>query len=262
LHAKFAVEALKAGKHVIVEKPLALNLDDCRKIIEAEKKSGKICAVISQMRYDDTVRFVKAAIDDGHLGDMLAGSVYMKYYRKPEYYGNSSWRGTWAMDGGGALMNQGIHGIDLLLYFLGEAKAVMGCVKTLAHKIEVEDTAAAIVEFNSGAIGVIEAATSIKPGYPRMFELCGKKGAVGMQETAITKWDIDIKGPVSPTEVRSGHNNHTNIEAEGHKRQFEELVNAICTNGKLSYNASDASKTVELICAIYESSKTGKRIEL
>jgi UDP-N-acetyl-2-amino-2-deoxyglucuronate dehydrogenase len=197
LHAKLAVRALNAGKNVMVEKPLGLNVKECDEVIQAAKQNKKICAVISQLRYSKSTGLVKKAIDEGGIGRPVEAGVYMKYYRAPEYYSSSKWRGTWQMDGGGALMNQGIHGVDLLLHFMGRVKSVQAITKTLMHKIEVEDTAIAIVEFENGAVGVIEGTTSVHPGYPRRFEICGTHGSIIMEEDRIIKWDTkeasDIK---------------------------------------------------------------------
>lgn len=262
LHAKYTVAALDSGKNVVVEKPIALTVEDCQKVLDAESRSGKICAAISQLRYDDTTRAVRQAIDSGKLGNMLSGSVYMKYFRSAEYYSSSTWRGTFEMDGGGALMNQGIHGIDLLLGYMGRAKSVSGIVKTLRHNIEVEDTAAAIVEFESGAIGTIEGTTSVTPGYPIRFELCGINGTVFLEGSKISRWDIPCERPENSAEQKSAHSDPANLEIVGHMRQFEEVVESITTGKPLQYTAQDAADTVRLICAIYTSSKTGARIEL
>jgi predicted dehydrogenase len=262
LHAKIATEALRAGKNAVVEKPMALTAEDCDKIIEAEKRSGKMCAVISQLRYADGVMAVKKAISEGSLGKPVMGSVYMKYYRSPEYYSSSAWRGTWEMDGGGALMNQGIHGIDLLLHFMGNVKSIKAAAKTLVHNIETEDTAAAVLEFENGAVGVIEGTTSVNPGYPRIIQLCGSAGSITLEENNIKKWDIDKERPDTSDIAVAAHSNPTDISYLGHKRQLQNIVNAINKKEPLEYTGAQARETVRLICGIYQSAKTDKTIIL
>ena len=260
-HADISIKAMLAGKHVTVEKPLALNKEECAKIIETEKLTGKICAPISQLRYSDSVRKVKKVIEDNKLGTLTLCSIYMKFFRSKAYYAGS-WRGTKKMDGGGALMNQGIHGIDILRYICGDVKSVQARVSTLVHDIEVEDTAVAAVEFENGALGVIEGATSVMPGYPRRLELCGSIGSLAMEEDTIVRVDVpdlDLQTGVNDAE---NFKDPTAFSYEGHKRQFNNIINAILGKEELEYNCTDAAKTVKLICAIYKSSETGDRIYL
>ncbi len=138
-HAPLAIEAANHGKNVIVEKPVAITQQQIDDIVAAVEKNNVKLSVISQLRFDKNIQKVKKAIENGELGDLIIGDIYMKYYRAPEYYSSSGWRGTWAMDGGGALMNQGIHGIDILQYLVGPVKSVLGICKTLARDIEVEE---------------------------------------------------------------------------------------------------------------------------
>ena len=262
LHADLAVKALTAGKNVIVEKPMALNEEDCDRIIEAEKKSGKICAVVSQLRFSDVAADIRKAIEDGILGNIVEIGLRMKYHRSEEYYASSSWRGTYAMDGGGALMNQGIHGIDFLISFFGLPESVFAYCRTKRHSIEVEDTAVAVIEFKDGPIGVIEATTSIEPGYPRTFEICGTKGTIIVEESSIKRWDIEG----SEREFTAGEfHNFRKPEAishEGHKKEFEDVIDAIKNSRKPLVSSLEGKKSVELIKAIYKSSETGKKVIL
>lgn len=264
LHADYAVQALRAGKHVMVEKPLALNVKDCLSIVEAEKKSGKYCAVISQNRVTDSTAFVKQAVDSGKLGKIICTDVHMKYHRSEEYYASSDWRGTWKMDGGGALMNQGIHGIDLMRYIMGEVHSVSAVCKTLLHKIEVEDTAVASIEYKSGALGVLTGTTAISPGYPKTFSICGSKGSIHLEDERITKWDVDFPIPNLET-IQHGKNSPSDpggISIAGHQKQLLDLIQSIQEKKPVFYSAEDAMKTVELICAIYESSRKEQKIFL
>ena len=155
-HAQQTIDALYSGKHVVVEKPMALTSADCDRIIEAVKETGKKLAVICQLRFSEDVQRVKKLYEEGAFGTVSLCDLYMKYWRSPSYFTENDWRGTKALDGGGALMNQGIHGIDQLLYITGGAKLISARAMTAHHDIEVEDTAVALLEYPSGAIGVIE----------------------------------------------------------------------------------------------------------
>lgn len=261
-HAELAVQVLEAGRHVVVEKPLALTPDDCKRVVDAAKANDRLCAVISQLRFSPEILRVKQAIDDGWLGKICVCDVTMKYYRDRSYYDSSDWRGTWAMDGGGALMNQGIHGIDLLRFLMGDVRSVSGICKTICHKIEVEDTAAALLEYENGAIGLITGTTSVYPGYSRILNINGTEGSISLEEGKIVRWDV----PAHPIELKndskviSGASDPTAIDYMGHRRQIENMIAALRKSDSLRIDAEEGKRTVELICAIYESSKTGKKI--
>jgi predicted dehydrogenase len=170
------------------------------------------------------------------------------------------------MDGGGALMNQGIHGVDLLQYIMGPVKSIVAHTRTLTRKIEVEDTAAAILEFKNGALGVIQATTSIFPGSPRRFEICGDKGTIALEEGSIVKWDIEGQSPPEDVVVKnaltSSFNDPTNISIDGHSRQISDMVDAIKNDRKPLVDQYEGRKPIEIILGIYESSNTGKIVYL
>ena len=260
LHADLTIKALEAGKNVVVEKPMALTAEDCDRVIEAEKNSGKICAVVSQLRFSDVAHQVKNAIADGKLGDIVEVGLHMKYHRDEEYYSSSNWRGTYSMDGGGALMNQGIHGVDMLINFLGMPESVFAFCRTKRHNIEVEDTAVAVLEYKNGPIGVIEATTSVNPGYPRQLEICGTKGSIILEENTIKSWDIDGETMDSEALQSRSFNDPSAISHYGHKLEFEDLIDAIKNNRKPLIDTTEGKKSVELIRAIYESSQNDKKI--
>lgn len=263
LHKKFCIDAANAGKHIVVEKPMALTTGECDEIIAACEKNNVKLEVISQNRYKETFRYVKKIVEDGVLGRIVSADIYMKYYRSPEYYATSNWKGTWKMDGGGALMNQGIHGVDILLFIMGRVKSVFGYARTLVRDIEVEDTASAVVEFENGALGVIQGTTSVNPGYPRRLEINGEKGSVTLVEGDITVWDV--KGIEKPDfKVPEGHsyNDPMAFDMAGHIHQIKDLVKAVATGGDTFVNQHEGRRPVELITAIYESSGTGRRIDL
>ena len=268
LHSSMAVQAADAGKHIIVEKPMALNLEQADQIIRACDRNYVKLTVISQLRFTEAVSRMKDAVDQGLPGKLVMGNLYMKYYRSQEYYDSSSWRGTWAMDGGGALMNQGIHGIDLLQYIMGDVKSVFAYAKTLARDIEVEDSAAAVLEFENGALGTIQGTTSIYPGFPRVLEVNGTHGTIALQEDSIVKWEIE--GQEAPEGILAGpkgkkyqsERNPTDFGIEGHRKQISDMVHAIREDRKPSVDAYEGRKAIEIITAIYESSRTGKPVFL
>lgn len=266
LHAPLAVQAANAGKHIVVEKPMAINVEQANEIIEAVERNNVKLQVISQLRFSDAVVKLKDAVGRGLLGRLVTGDIYMKYNRSQEYYDRSGWRGTWKMDGGGALMNQGIHGVDLLQYVMGRVKTVFGITRTLARKIEVEDTAAALLEFANGALGIIQGTTSVYPGSPRRLEINGDKGTIVLEEDRIVKWDIEGSEPpkdiILEPSTGSVANNPVDIGNEGHIRQIGDMVEAIRLDRKPLVDVYEGRKPVEIITAIYESSKTGRKITL
>ena len=266
LHAPQAIMAANAGKYVITEKPMALNLEEADQVIKAVETNGVKMAVISQLRFSPAVKKLKEAVDGGLLGKIVVGDIYMKFYRSQEYYNKGGWRGTKAMDGGGALMNQGIHGVDLLRYIMGPVKTVFARTGTLARRIEVEDTAAAVLEYENGALGVIQATTSIYPGYPRRMEISGDKGTIILEEDSIVRWDVEGK-PV-PEDITLEHTTNGSasdpaaLGIEGHILQIRDMADAIRSGRKPMVDAYEGRKPIEVIAAVYESAKTGKPVEL
>jgi predicted dehydrogenase len=262
-HAEIAATALEAGKHVVIEKPMALTVADCDRVIEAEKKSGRVCTVVSQLRYSDSSAKVREAIAENRLGRLINCGVYMKFHRSPEYYSASSWRGTFKMDGGGALMNQGIHGVDLMLYFMGKVKTIRAVVKTLYHNIETEDTVVALLEFGNGALGVVEATTAVLPGYPRRFEICGTAGSIILEEDMISRWDIPGETiGVGMSAGGTSYDRPDSITVDGHIRQLNDFMSVITGGGECRVRTSDGREAVRLINAVYESARTGNTVTL
>jgi predicted dehydrogenase len=262
LHAPLAVKAAEAGKHIIVEKPMAVTLKEADDIIRAVEANHVKMSVISQLRFSPAVLKIKEAVDSGALGKLVCGDIYMKFYRSQEYYDKGGWRGTWKMDGGGALMNQGIHGVDLLQYMMGPVKSVFAFTRTLARSIEVEDTAAAVLEFKNGAVGVIQGTTSVYPGAPRRLEISGDKGTIVLEEDSIVSWNIE--GQEVPADISLGHteigsaSNPAAFGLEGHIRQIGDMAEAVISDRKPLVDQHDGRKPIEIIMAIYESSRTGK----
>ncbi len=297
LHGEMACQALAHGRHVLVEKPMALTLEDCDRMLQLAQEHGVKLGVVSQLRFAPAVGQAKRLLDSGALGRLVNADLYMKYFRSQEYYDSGGWRGTWAMDGGGALMNQGIHGIDLLLYLAGPAAEVYGRAATLARRIEVEDTLSAVAVFESGALGVVSAGTSIYPGFPRRIELCGDRGSLILQEDKIVYAAFeeeprnshveefcqeaqkgrgkdrgvqsihDCEGPKKGggegrKTVGGGHRNPGDIGAEGHLYQVGNLVRAILRDEPLLVDGQEGRKAVEMILRIYESAGRGMPVAL
>ena len=250
-HAELAVKVLSAGKHAMLEKPMALSTIDCDRVIEAAERSGAFISIISQMRTSPDVKRAKKIISSGMLGKIVLAELDMRYWREEEYY-RGNWRGTKKMDGGGALMNQGIHGVDLLLYLLGPVKKIQSSVRTLFHNIEVEDTAVATLEFNCGALGTIAASTAAYPGCDRELKISGTRGTIELREDRITR--LNINGREEPCQkFSSSRSAESNVllDCAGHKRQYEGFACAI-RGAAIDYVSSkDGKMAVELIENIY-----------
>ena len=265
LHAPLAIQAADHKKNVVVEKPMAITKEQVDDLVAAVERNKIKLAVISQLRFTEAIQKVKKAIEDGELGKIVLGDVYMKYYRSPEYYSSATWRGTWEMDGGGALMNQGIHGIDVLQYMVGPVKSVAGICKTIVRDIEVEDTANIVVEYENGAIGTIQGTTSVEPGYPRVIEISGTRGTIVLKEDVIIRWDIDGK-TLNEEDIKVGTHasfrDPAGFALSSHTDQIQDLINAIKEDRPPKVDVYEGKKPVDIILAAYESSKTGKRIEI
>lgn len=266
-HASQAARAARLRKHVIVEKPLAITREQLAEVKTACAEGGVCLSVISQLRFSPAVRFLKRAIREGAFGKILFADLRMKYHRAPEYYRESPWRGTLAMDGGGALMNQGIHGIDLLLDLMGPVARVYGRTRTALHKIEVEDTAVSCLEFVSGAMGTVHAATSVSPGYPRQIEINGSLGSAILTEDKISLWDVPAM-PLPPelfweqTAAKGGFRAPDGISHVLHRVQIEDVIAAVRDGRAPAVGLADGKRSVEVVLAIYESAERGAAVEL
>lgn len=254
-HAQNAIDALNRGKHVVLEKPMALSTKDADLVINTCKKTGNFVTVVSQLRFSEDILRVKKLIEDGALGKITLCELNMRYYRSPEYYSSSPWKGTLKFDGGGALMNQGIHGIDLFEYMVGNIKNVNGIIKTLLHDIEVEDTAVATVEFSNGALGTIMASSCAYPGFNRKITINGSDGYVILSENNVEK--LVIKDTICEEynlEKLSTSNDPSGVSYEYHKRQLQNLISAINGEEKLLIDANEGKKAVKVIETIYQTS--------
>lgn len=271
-HMEPAVAAAKAGKHVVVEKPLEITLKRCDEIIAAcAENNVKLCTIFPS-RFSAANLAMKQAIDAGRFGRLTLGDTFVKWWRTQEYYDSGGWRGTFGMDGGGAYMNQGIHNVDLLYWFMGDVSEVAAFTGTLAHeRIEVEDVGAATVKFANGAFGVIECTTAAYPGLLKKTEIHGTQGSAIVEQDTILLWDFVEDSPGDDT-VRSelmtkdagtgGAADPSAIDHGGHREQLKDFIEAIESGGKPAVAGEDGRKSVELILAIYQSAWTGSIVRL
>ena len=265
-HLEPALASLQAGKHVAIEKPLEINTARCNQMISASKKSGVSLSCIFQNRFSENFLKIKNAVDSGKLGKLLLGNAYIKWKRDQEYYDMSPWRGTIKGDGGAVLINQGIHTIDLLLHLMGQVNTVSGSIRTLTHDIEGEDVATANLEFQNGALGTIEASTSLYHAFPEKIEIHGEDGSIILEGGEITYWNTKEDGQLDLASKKSGSVSGANdplaIDYKLHKNQLSAIIKAIKQGEKPPVNAQDALRSVQLIQAIYESSDTGKKVKI
>jgi len=270
LHGDAAIAAAQAGKHVLCEKPLEITVEKIDAMIDAAKQNNVKLGGVFQWRTYPVSLKAREAVQSGALGKMVLGDAYLKYYRSQAYYDSAGWRGTWQFDGGGALMNQGVHGIDLLLWIMGDVESVFGRTAPLLREIEVEDTAVAALKFKSGAFGVIEGTTSSNPGEESMLALHGDKGTIIMTESRFLRWEVaEEEGEHAQEqeemkqvegETKTGVSDPTEIGIRGHMIQVADMVKAIKEDGEPMVTGASARKSVQLITAIYESSRTGQEI--
>ena len=289
-HAEIAVDAAAAGKHVVVEKPLEVTLERCDRIIEAIDANRVTLAVIFPSRWSEVIGRVKSAVEAGRFGRLTLGDAHIKWWRTQEYYDSGGWRGTRQLDGGGALMNQGIHTVDVLQWLMGPVRRIEAFTGTLAHqRIEVEDVAVAALEFQSGALGVIEGTTAAFPGLSRWIGVHGDKGSAIIQDSSLVRWDFaesraeddEVAQHYAPTyqaasviwmpggfSVRerkgsgAGAADPRAISHAGHRRQLADLLAALDEGRPPLVDGREGRKAVEIILAIYQSAQTGAAVTL
>ncbi len=271
-HCEPCVAAAQAGKHVIVEKPLDVTRQRCQQMIDACDKARVKLATIFPSRFHRSSQLMKQAVEQGRFGKLALGNAYVKWFRTQEYYDSGAWRGTWQLDGGGALMNQAIHSVDLLLWLMGPVAEVMAHTATLAHeRIEVEDVATATLRFANGALGTIEATTAGYPGSLKKIELTGSRGTAILEEEDIIKWqfaeqtEADEKlreEMLGRTKTGGGAGDPAAIGHHAHAALFRDFVEAIDQDRPPIIDGREGMKSVELILAIYESAQSGKRVVL
>jgi predicted dehydrogenase len=271
-HLEPALAAAAAGKHVVVEKPLEITLERCDRLIEACDRNRVQLATIFPSRFGDANRALKDAVTAGRFGRLTLGETTCKWWRPQSYYDEGGWKGTRALDGGGALMNQAIHNVDLLSWIMGPVTQVTGFTAMLAHeRIEVEDTAVACLRFASGALGVIQAATSVHPGLPKTIAVHGDHGTVIVEQDDILRWELTPEIPedrlikerfAQKTGASGGSSNPAAISHQGHARQLSDFVRSIQTGKPPQIDGREGRKAVEIILAIYQAMATGRTVEI
>ncbi len=287
LHAKNGIAAAKAGKHVVVEKPIDVSLKAADALITACRENNVKLVVISQHRYSSGMKELKRYIEEGRLGKLVYGESVTKWFRTQEYYDSGGWRGTWALDGGGALMNQGVHYVDMLRWTMGPVRSVSATMGTLGHeRIEVEDIVSATIEFENGAVGTLLASTDFYPGYKQALEVYGTNGTVIVENSKLkhahfadgggerTPGGIknapppEVKDFVRQTETEAqaapaatqGASDPRAISASGHVAHYTDLIDAIRTGRDTFMNGQEARAALELVVGVYKSARTGQRV--
>lgn len=271
-HMEPAIAAAQAGKHVVVEKPLEVTSKRCDRIIEACEKAGVTLATIFPSRFHESAQLLKQAVDAGRFGKITLADAYVKWYRTQAYYDSGAWRGTWKLDGGGALMNQAIHSVDLLLWLAGPVEEVVANVATLAHeRIEVEDVAVASLRFASGALGTIEATTAAFPGELKRIEIHGSQGSASLREEDIVTWSFAKKTKrdeailermQGKTKTGGGASDPRAIGHLAHTKLFEDFERAIAKKREPLIHGIEGRKSVALIEAIYKSAAARRVIKV
>jgi UDP-N-acetyl-2-amino-2-deoxyglucuronate dehydrogenase len=264
LHAEQGAAAARAGKNVLVEKPIDTTLEKADALIEACDRSGVKLGVIFQSRFLPAVQKIKRAIDEGRLGRLMMGGAYVKWFRAPEYYAGS-WHGTIAMDGGGALINQAIHTVDLLQWMMGPVDMAFAMKAAQRYpQIEGEDTLVASLRFKNGSLGVIEAATSVKPGFKRRLEISGERGALILDGDAIGCWAIDgdKEEAGGGEQITDGSANPAAISNEGHRLQIEDMMRAVIEDRAPMIDGREGRKSLEVVVALYKSAVSEQPVRI
>lgn len=261
-HMEPTIEAALCGKHVICEKPLEISLERVDKMIEAHNKAGTKLGGIFNYRYNDSFKYLKSAIDNGRFGTITYASIHVPWWRSDDYY-KDSWHGTLKLDGGGALMNQAIHMIDILQHLMGPVDSLQAYTATLGHSIEVEDTAAAVLRFKNNALGIIYGSTASFPGQFRRIEITGTKGTVIQVENSFKVWqfadqteaDNEIFNRFNKIEGGGGVSDPGAIPFEPHAKNIAAFIDSIETGKTFEINGLEARKAVEIVLAIYTSAR-------
>jgi UDP-N-acetyl-2-amino-2-deoxyglucuronate dehydrogenase len=266
LHAEQGIAAARHGLHVLTEKPIDITVQRADALIAATRKADVQLGVFFQDRCKPDILSIKNAVDAGVLGKPILVDARVKWYRPPDYYAKSRWRGTWELDGGGALINQAMHTLDLMLWIFADVKAVQATCKTALHAIEAEDTLIAMLEFANGALGILQAATSVFPGYPRRLELTGSEGTVIVEHDRLLT--ADLKNPSADLLKRSEADKNQSSsspvvsDARGHQAVLEDFLRAIRTNTKPRCDGEGGRRSLVLVQVIYEACRTGKRVSM
>lgn len=283
-HAQPAITALRAGKHVVVEKPVDISLEAAARLAAAEADSPGVVTVISQHRYDPASRAVHEAVRDGRFGNLTSGVATVAWWRSQSYYDSGAWRGTWDLDGGGALMNQSIHTIDLLVWMLGRPVEVSAYSACLAHDgIKVEDTAVAIVRFENGALGVVHGTTAAYPGLSARLQIHGTRGSAIIDDDRLEYFHANPIGSDSEApaygagsssnqaalllpEPSDGTDGSAGADpaalSNAHSLQYADFIDAVRSERSPQVTIKDAAKTLAVVLAIYRSASEGRPVSV
>ena len=287
LHSTLGARALNAGKHVIIEKPMEITPAACEQLLAAQRATGRKLAIISQHRFDPASQIVREALDRGEFGNLILAEARIPWYRTQEYYDSGDWRGTWALDGGGCLMNQGIHTVDLLLWFAGPVRSVYAQMRTAGHdRIEVEDVVTATLTFANGAIGTLMASTALYPGLLAYLGIHGTQGSAVLEGDELQLFAIKGRETLRGTafnghalQVATGGTKSATAHAaaiptdtlagpdswvwgDAHRAQFADFIRAVRTDSAPLVDGIAGRAAVALINAVYESARTGRVITL
>ncbi len=274
LHALVAVDAARAGKHLIVEKPIDVTLAQANWLISEAHQAGVVLSVVSQHRFDPSTVRVKQEIEAGRLGKLFLGQVSVFWYRSQGYYDSGEWRGTWSLDGGGALINQSIHTVDLLQYFMGSVSEVYAHTGTYAHSLEVEDAAISTVKFRQGGLATVAVTTAAYPGLSARIEVFGDQGSAiidGDRLTHLYRMDHTVQGIQRMVDapnlaVPDLDNNASErplwIQSSAHRKQFMDVMEAVRLGRKPLVTGEEGRNVLEIILAIYQSGRTGHPVQL
>lgn len=264
MHADLAVQALEAGKHILVEKPIDITPERAMRIEEARKKTGLKAGVIHQNRFNAVMKPLKEAVDSGKLGNLFLGTFAVKWFRDQKYYDSGGWRGTWAMDGGGSLMNQAVHTVDLMQWLMGGVHSITSTMGIVNHKIETEDLTVSIVKFKSGAVATFTSTTCCHPGVSTDIQLYGTKGSVEIDHDVLKLWEIVGGDDFEKNEMLEtyGKGNSAAVALDptlvlGHAVQVEDMITAVLEDRDPLVMPMEAIKSVRIINAVYESARAG-----
>ena len=272
MHADFAVRAMEAGKHVLVEKPLDITYERALLIEEARKRTGMTVGAVHQNRFNLNMYPIKKAVEDGRIGKMVLGTFAVKWYREQSYYDRGGWRGTWEMDGGGSLMNQAVHTVDLMTWLMGDVESVTSTFGIYNHKIDTEDLTASIVKFKSGATATFVSTTCAYPGISTEIMLYGTGGSIEADADTIKTWkmkepldDMDEDEEEQMMLDRYGKGNRYAVKHEpetlyGHRHVVEDMICAVRDGREPEVSPVSAANAVRFVNAVYESAKTGKPV--
>ncbi|MBQ9781397.1 MAG: Gfo/Idh/MocA family oxidoreductase [Clostridia bacterium] len=269
MHADFAVRAMEAGKHVLVEKPLDITPERAALIEEARARTGMTCGVVHQNRFNANMYPIREAIDSGKLGKLILGTFGVKWYREQSYYDNGGWRGTWEMDGGGSLMNQAVHTVDLMQWLMGDVESVTSTMGIYDHDIKTEDMTASLVKFKSGAAATFVSTTCAYPGISTEIMLYGTGGSIEADADTLKVWKMKNAPDEEAEEAEmlslyGGGNlevlSHEPRRLFGHAHVVEDMILAVRDGRDPEVMPAEALKAVKIVCAVYESARTGKTV--